>query len=59
MSSNLLVLKLAIMAAGEGIRGDMLFARNVDWVKSIRKRLCFKVEKSGVVDGGKLLLAKE
>ena len=59
MSSNLLVLKLAIMAAGEGIGGDMFFARYIDGVKSIWKRLCFKVEKSGVVDGGKLLLAKE
>ena len=58
-SSHLLLLKLAIMSAGEGIRGDMLFARHIDWIKSIWKRLRFEIKKSGVVYGGKLLLAKE
>ena len=47
------------MPAGEGIGSDMLFARHIDWVESIRKGLCFKVEKSRVVDGCQLLLAKE
>ena len=59
MSSNMLVSKLAIMAVGEGIRGDMFFPRYIDWVKSVWERLCLVVEKPGVVDSGKLLLSEE
>ena len=59
MFSNMLVSKLAIVAAGEGIRGDMLLARYIDWVKSVWERLGLVVEQPGVVYRGKLLLTEE